>query len=305
VNDHSHIPDREGIEAGALDWARHRAIADEVIRRTAIRVRRRRNRLASFSAVAGVAALVTFIGWNRLNPDEGNLLAGAGPHHGLVSISKVTQRVLPDGSIVELNGGAQIELDFSTDQRRIAMTRGEAHFEVAHDAARPFIVTANGVEVRAIGTAFLVEIGQQRVEVCVTEGKVSVASPVSESGEPVANTLLDAGKRAVVAVNGPGAGVGAPDVSGVDEKELHERQSWRVPRLEFVGTPLADAVATFNEHAARWTDTRLELGDPNLSQLRLSGIIRADNTEILLRVLATEFGISAERRDDVIVLRKR
>ena len=116
--------------------------------------------------------------------------------------------------------------------------------------------------------------------------------------------FVDAGNRAVVAVGRPGGARNAPQVSPVSPTELSERQGWRVPRLEFVGTPLSEAIAMFNEHSARWHGARIVLGDSKLERLQLSGILRADNTETLLRVLATEFGIKAERQgNDAIVLR--
>jgi transmembrane sensor len=56
----------------------------------------------------------------------------------------------------------------------VVLERGEAHFQVAKNPARPFVVVARGVEIRAVGTAFSVGLESTRVEVLVTEGQVAV-----------------------------------------------------------------------------------------------------------------------------------
>jgi transmembrane sensor len=80
---------------------------------------------------------------------------------------------LPDGSLVELKEGSRIAVDFSAEQRQVRLV-GEAHFQVARDAARPFVVNAQGVMVRAVGTAFSVRVDSDEVQVLVTHGSVHV-----------------------------------------------------------------------------------------------------------------------------------
>ncbi len=65
--------------------------------------------------------------------------------------------VLSDGSLVTLNTRSEMELHFSHTQRRIKLLAGEALFQVAHDTARPFEVTAGETTVRAVGTGFNVD----------------------------------------------------------------------------------------------------------------------------------------------------
>jgi len=305
VNDDRKTPlDVAESTPSALDWAREAGIGDEVMRRTEKRVRRRRRRFAAFAGGIAAFALIGMATRNLLRPLP-NMTAA--PSSSAV-VSKPVQRVLPDGSIVELKSDAEIAVDFSGPQRRVELKRSEAHFQVVKDPTRPFIVIADGVEVRAVGTAFSVGFNQQAVEVLVTEGRVSViASATAESmaESPTVGAFVDAGNRAIVTVRPPTAARATPQISRVSATEVNERLSWRVPRLEFVGTPLTEAIPMFNEHSAHWHGARIVLGEPDLGRLQLSGILRADNTETLLRVLATEFGIKAERQgNDAIVLRK-
>ena len=76
-----------------------------------------------------------------------------------VFAARIEQRTLEDGSVVEsLNRGAEIAVNFTPGERRVALLKGEANFEVAKNKERPFIVSAGGVDVRAVGTAFNVRL---------------------------------------------------------------------------------------------------------------------------------------------------
>src|SRR3546814_17986320 len=68
--------------------------------------------------------------------------------------------------------------------RRVILRRGEASFEVAHNVQRPFVVSAEGLDVRAVGTAFVVGIEDGGVEVTVEEGVVAVGGAARGSPRP-------------------------------------------------------------------------------------------------------------------------
>jgi transmembrane sensor len=220
------------------------------------------------------------------------------------------RELLPDGSLVEVRGGAQIAIQFSAEIRRVVLHRGEAHFKVTHDAARPFIVEAAGVSVRAVGTEFSVQLGVQQVAVLVTEGRVAVAQegekhPVdpgqANASAPATVSTLDAGKLLVVERQGEAASPRVVEVS-VDERD--ERLAWRVPRLEFTRTPLRDAVAMINEHGGQARGVRLVVAEPELQDLRVGGLFRADRTDAFIELLRSGFGIEAETRGTDILLRR-
>ena len=83
--------------------------------------------------------------------------------------------------------------------------------------------------------------------------------------------------------------------------EAVDRLNWRMRRLEFSGTPLAEAIPRFNRHAG----TRFSL-DPALGTLRLSGALRVDDLDALLLLLRSEFDIVANpQTDGSITLRRR
>lgn len=100
-------------------------------------------------------------------------------------------------------------------------------------------------------------------------------------------------------------GLAAPRISELSAADMQARLGWRVPRLKFAATPLAEVVAMFNEHAAAGRNARLVLA-PNIPpDVQVSGVLRADDVDSLLRLLAVEFGISAERRTGGIVLGRK
>src|SRR4051812_2194247 len=131
-----------------VDWAVRAGVMDDVILGTRRQVRRRRQRRAFAGALAAGVPAVGLWCFNAARP--GALPITPAPS---AVVSLPVRQVLPDGTIVELKDGAEISIAYSPQTRRVALRRGEAHFEVTHDTARPFIVAVDSVEVRAVGTA--------------------------------------------------------------------------------------------------------------------------------------------------------
>ena len=288
--------------ADELDWPWHTGTVDQVVAGLEARARcRRRWRMAAGTAVIA-AAVGAGCFWAAI---QGQSAGPVHPTHTVVSLP--ARRVLPDGSVVELKDGAQIIVAFSDACRRVVLPGGSAYFRVTKNPWRPFVVEAAGVEVRAVGTAFSVQLGPSAVEVMVTEGRVAVdrTEPSgalgrrAESPAQHSHAMVDAGNTLVISVS-PGAGRDAI-VSPVPESVLEERLAWRVPRLQFSDTPLAEVVGMMNGH----NHVRLVIADRSIEQLRLSGVLRADKVDALVQLLESDFPVKAEYLDDSeIVLRR-
>ena len=85
--------------------------------------------------------------------------------------------MLSDGSIVWLKGNSSIlySQQFSDEERNVTLT-GEALFEVAKDADRPFIIECGGLRAKVLGTSFNIKSNENDVEVFVLTGKVALSS---------------------------------------------------------------------------------------------------------------------------------
>ncbi len=202
------------------------------------------------------------------------------------------QRVLDDGTLVELNRGARIAAAFTAAERRVRLEHGEALFTVAKNPARPFVVEAAGVTVRAIGTAFNVRIAAAGVDVLVTEGRVQLERPTAPLAAP---PLLDAGQRVTIPFAGP-----PPPAAAVSREEIERALGWQPRLLEFVSTPLAEVAAEFN----RRNRVQLVIADEALRALPIGASFRSDNLDGFVRLLEASFGIKADRTDAAIALRR-
>jgi transmembrane sensor len=181
--------------------------------------------------------------------------------------------VLEDGSVIDLNTNSEVRVRFGRT-REVRLLRGEGRFQVAHDSARPFTVTAADAAVRAVGTAFTVRLRDgEQVDVLVSEGKVAVASSRVQRTPP-----LNAGEAAVV----------LPDrvsVSRVEPQLLARRLAWTSGKLEFRGETLGEAVEEFNRYNRR----QIRLATASLNTLRVGGSFGATDPESFASALGSAF----------------
>jgi transmembrane sensor len=262
----------------------------------------RRSRGLLYGSLAAAAAVLLAAGtwWSQTAPTDRSASTVA------KSYLRVNERqVLPDGSLVELKDGSRNAVDFSPAIRRVRLI-GEAHFTVTKDPARPFIVEASGVAVRAVGTAFNVREDTSAVEVVVTEGTVRIdppatAAPAPSSDQPaVASPLVSAGHRAVIPL---AAFATVPQVVATTESEIAATLAWQAPRLQFLETPLAEAVAEFNRHNRQ----QLTLARPELGEIPIGGTFRVNNVEGFVRLLETTLNVQVVSRtsDSIVLARAR
>ena len=258
-------------------------------------------------ALLAAAAVALLLVWSSAN---------RAPHHATLAFGATTyrQETLSDGSVLDLNRGAHVVVQFTAAERRVLLVQGEAQFAVAKNPARPFVVRAGGVEVRAVGTAFNVKLAGPNLEVLVTEGTVHVSqqtvvvTPTSmaagaaagsaPSAAPVVLAALTAGQRTVIPV---ATVIAPPVVVPASVPEIARLLDWQPHLLDFESTPLAEVVETFN----RRNPQRLVIGDEELRALTIVASIRSDNVEGFVRLLEGTMGVRAERTQaGEIVLRR-
>ncbi len=255
-----------------------------------------------------------------------------GPENGESEIrqefaaSDYVRHVLPDGSIVELNEGASVQVRFGERARMIELLAKEAHFSVAKDSTRPFVVMAGGVEVLATGTAFNVKLNEDSVEVLVTEGEVrllrrnldsegSLPQPHDDFGEhrtdsiatsydsldparASINIALSASQFAEVQLRKED-----PKVDVVDEtvRGLNKKLAWKPMLLTFDSQKLSEVVDVFNKVNKR----RVVFGDEEIKSIPVVASFRSANLDHFIELVQLSFDVEAEFvGKDLVVLRK-
>jgi transmembrane sensor len=201
------------------------------------------------------------------------------------------QRVvqLADKSRVWMNSETRVRIAFDSRQRQVALIRGEALFEVAQDASRPFVVVVAGHRVTALGTSFVVRYESERTAVTLVEGRVAIDSSAPRRG-PVA--VLSAGQRLTFEPAG---------VAKIDLPSLESVLAWRRGEVFLNDTPLEEAVAEMNHY----DKTTLVIESPALATLTVSGLYHAGDNEGFARSLAKMYHLDLDERDGRIYLKSR
>lgn len=252
--------------------------APRVARRTAQRPRRPLSRPAALAMAAALSLLAGLgvVWWS---------LADAGDYATRVGEQRVA--TLEDGSRIALNTDSHLEVRFDSDRRRIDLGQGEAMFEVAHDADRPFVVIAGDTRIVALGTVFTVRRTRDDVVVTLIKGRVAVSHQGSRNaiaGDAV--VTLRPGEKLTESVNGP---------SRIEPQSIETATAWRRGQTVFEDTPLGLAVAELN----RYGGPEIVIDDPRLAALPISGVF-ATNASDFAEAAAALHGLRLEKRGETL-----
>jgi len=257
--------------------------SEQVARHRRVRSTGRIKILARSAVALGIAAsLILVVGvpllWTQRLGTQNVSPAGNDSAH-------VRHTQLPDNSSVDLAANSSVAVEYTAAQRTLNLEKGEAFFSVAPNHQRPFVVKANGLRVRAVGTKFNVREADDRVIVTVAEGTVDVyaANATEERSAPTTaapGTLrLTAGNEVIWAV-----GTGKRVVRAMDpERTL----AWRYGRLEYIDEPLSAVVADINRYSSR----KRIIIDPALAQLTYTGTVLMGSIDEWLSAMPGEFPI--------------
>jgi transmembrane sensor len=202
-----------------------------------------------------------------------------------------------DGRTVVLSDGTRITLaprsvirapvDLTAFQREVEL-EGQAYFQVAHDAERPFLVRTSRALTRVLGTEFAVRAvaGTEETEVIVRTGRVAIRSSVHPEA---AARVLGGGDRGRI------QGTGEIQVqSGVD---IDAALAWTAGTLAFRGTPLRDVVLQLEQ----WYGIRIRLANPGLEERRITATFTNEPVEIVLQTVADLLDLRWQRTGQEVV----
>jgi transmembrane sensor len=196
---------------------------------------------------------------------------------------------LPDGSQIELNTDTSVRVAEAALHRNVVLDRGEAFFQIKHDAAHPFVVTAGNSRVVDLGTKFTVRTETDRVEVALVEGRARIEPLVGNA--PTRIATLSPGDVAVAEKD-------SLRVSTLPKRDLADDLGWRRGVLIFRRTTLAQAASQFNRYNAH----KLIVPDAAVAELQLGGTFQTNNPELFARVARDVLGLRIENRGGETVI---
>jgi transmembrane sensor len=194
------------------------------------------------------------------------------------------QLVLSDGTKVWLNAASSITypISFVGSQRKVSIT-GEAYFEVVHNAAKPFLVSVNNMDVEVTGTHFNINAYADETSMNTTllEGSVRVSWNNQKK-------ILKPGQQSQAASNG---------VSIIENADLDYVMAWKNGEMELAN---GDVKKLFRE-ISRWYDVDVEYHDGIPEGQFAASIKRNLPLSNLLRVLDT-YGVQTQLENNKIVV---
>lgn len=216
-------------------------------------------------------------------------------HHYRTGVGELQTVVLRDGTRLSLNTDTRVRVELNAAQRTVSVEGGEALFEVAKDAKRPFVVRAAASEVVALGTVFTVRLATgspgavAMLAVTLIEGQVALRPRAGASAAGVAPAqpvLMSPGDR-VRLVQTPGRA--ETTVQQTDRPRLEQVVAWQRSEAVFDNTTLAEAVAEMN----RYSRTPIVLmGGVAADGRRISGQYRAGDNVGFAQAVAALHGLT-------------
>ena len=265
------------------------ALGDPVLMMAARRARRptpRRTRSWLVPTLAAAALVLAVLGSLRWS---GYLDAPTRTEYA-TAIGQRRTVALPDGSTLVLDTNSDVQVRYDGKARNVDLLRGRVQFHVKSNARWPFVVHVQGGTVTDVGTTFQVGLDGDKADVALLEGRVDVAT--QRDGRRLQASLqpgqqLEFDRAGII---GPVQPLDMTAAKGWTSGKLYV-DNWRLPAL----------LAEMN----RYSTTQLEIGDPSLDDLRISGVFRADDPGTLLLVLQQGWSIHARRVDPKRVVLSR
>ena len=235
---------------------------------------RPRPRLTLGLAVTASMALLATVGFQYMNNWRHDHVTAAGQREVVA---------LADGTRVQLGSGSAIDVQYDSGARRVRLVRGEAYFDVVHDAERPFVVDAGKEAVRDIGTAFSVRLdGDDDIMVVVERGEVEV------TGAAAAVTLLP--NQRIRTGKNRNARVEAANVA--------DDLAWTSGRLVLEDRSLREVVDELN----RYYGSNVVLLGSELASRRVNAVVDLEHIDDWLDALRDSQSVKVTRLPGFVVL---
>lgn len=241
----------------------------------------RRSFYQTFARIAATVVIVAGIGWL--------LFEVAAP--GKVSVAssddeKNIELLLADGSKVYLNRDSRLTYpkEFGRNSRKVSL-KGEAFFDIAPDASRPFVIDAGKASVRVLGTSFnvMTDNGNDEVEVYVSSGKVLLTS--TDGSKSVTLEPEYVGKISAA---------GSSQALNTNVNYL----SWHTDMLVYDG----ERLEVVFEDLKRTFNIDIRAGDPAINDYRLTSPFEHQPHDTIIKLICTTFNLHSVREEGAYTL---
>lgn len=197
---------------------------------------------------------------------------------------------LSDGTRVIIGplSSVTVPADYGTASRTVNV-KGDAWFDVVHDAGKPFTVNAANATIVDVGTKFTVQSDDvDGVSVSVSEGSVSLRQV---NTPPQQGVILKAGDNGVLQHGGR--------VIARRGSATGDDLAWLKGRLVFREAPIAEIVTSMR----KWYGIELEVPDKTLASRHITASFAGESPERVLEVIRLALGAEIERHGDTAIVR--
>lgn len=231
-------------------------------------------------------------------------LSTSGQHAVTTTVGEQRNLNLTDGSQVTLNTRSSLIVSIDDDGRDMTLASGQAYFDVAKDASRPFRVSAGDVTATAIGTAFSVrrtakDDGATKTTIVVEEGIVEITLYSQEGSQ---EGSYEGGDSATEPLR-LGADQQAEIFGGVIQtSSIHadSATAWRHGQLIYSDVPLATIIADLN----RYLPHPMTIGSDKLAAVKVSAVLQLSRQSDMLDALSHALPMSWQLMSDSLVVIK-
>jgi transmembrane sensor len=226
------------------------------------------------TALAGVASFYT-------PPSNEQIYSTAVGGHKIITLT--------DGSRIELNTDTVLRVAQSDNGRKVWLDKGEAYFDIKHDAAHPFVVEIGKHRVTDLGTKFVIRETGERVDVSLLEGRARIDAPDAE--DKTHSAILTPGDVAVATNN-------SLSVRKSPTRRIENDLAWRTGLLVFNNTTLGEAADAFNRYNRR----KLVIENPQTAGLTIDGTFHTNNVMAFVDVAQHVLKLNVKTGNDEIVI---
>jgi len=194
---------------------------------------------------------------------------------------------LPDQSKVWMNSNSKLVYNVGENNTREVKLTGEAFFKVFKDKNRPFIVSANNIQVEVLGTSFNVKarLGSDIVETSLIEGSVKLTG-----NDLSQDYILKPNEKAIY--------TNSLKSIKIESTDNEVETAWKDNKLQFKSERFSDVIKRLEE----WYGVKIISKCPGIENDLMSGAFKGESLETVLETFRIQYNIRYNNQGDTVVV---